>query len=91
LIAATEDVINPYNLEATFMQDHMDPTVGSMISFVGENHFSLVDVESLARMRHFATAFFGFHLQGREDLAYLFSEDFVAQHDDLAWGVYEGE
>jgi hypothetical protein len=49
------------------------------------------DPEMVARMAHFAAAFFGYHLQGREDLAYYFSEDFVTQHDDLAWGVYEGE
>jgi hypothetical protein len=42
-------------------------------------------------MAHFAAGFFGYHLQGREDLANSFSEDFVALHDDLAWGVYEGE
>ena len=41
----------------------------------------------LKRMGHFAVAFFGHHLQGREDLAYYFSEDFVAGFDDLAWGV----
>ena len=32
-------------------------------------------------------AFFGYHLQGRDDYAEYFSEEFVAQHDDLAWGV----
>ena len=42
----------------------------------------------VARMAHFAVAFFGYHLQEREDLAWYFSEEFVAQHDDLAWGVY---
>ena len=91
LIAATEDDINPYDLEATFMLEHMDPAVGSMISFVGKSHFTMVDPEPMAWMRHFAAAFFGFHLQGREDLAYFFSEAFVAKHHDLAWGVYEGE
>jgi predicted dienelactone hydrolase len=91
LIAATEDVINPYDLEASFMLDHMDPAVGSMISFVGEDHFSMVATEPLARMRHFAAAFFGYHLQGREELAYYFSEEFVGEFDDLAWGVYGGD
>jgi predicted dienelactone hydrolase len=91
LIAATEDDINPYDLEATFMVENMDPAVGSMISFVGKSHFTMVDPEPMAWMKHFAAAFFGFHLQGRDDLAYFFSEDFVAQHHGLAWGVYEGE
>ncbi len=47
--------------------------------------------EMVVRMAHFAAAFFGTHLQRREDLSYYFSEDFVALHDDLAWGVYEDE
>jgi hypothetical protein len=43
--------------------------------------------EMVARMAHFAVAFFGYHLQGKEDLAPYFSEDFVRQHEDLVWGV----
>jgi hypothetical protein len=45
----------------------------------------------VVRTAHFAAAFFGYHLQGREDLVYYFSEDFVAQYDDLVWGVYAGQ
>ena len=63
----------------------------ALISFVGPDHMMIYNPEMVARMAHFATAFFGYHLQGREDLAYYFSEDFVIQHDDLAWGVYNGE
>jgi hypothetical protein len=59
----------------------------TMISFVGKGHMMVYDADQVARMKHFATAFFGYYLQGRDDYAgYL--EDFVAQHDDLAWGVY---
>jgi hypothetical protein len=50
--------------------------------------FSFPD-HRIARIAHFATAFFGYHLQGREDFAEYFSEDFIAQFDDLFWGVYE--
>ena len=42
-------------------------------------------------MNHFLTAFFGYYLQEWEDFAEYFSEDYVAQYDDLAWGVYEDE
>ena len=49
------------------------------------------ELEMVARMAPFAVAYFGYHLQGREEIAWYFSEDFVAQHDDLARGVYEGE
>ena len=51
----------------------------------------IYEVEMVARMAHFAVAFFVYHLQEREDLAWYFSEEFVAQHEDLAWGVYAGE
>ena len=39
------------------------------------------------RIKHFMVAFFGYHLQGREDYQQYFSEDFVSQFDDLAWGM----
>ena len=63
----------------------------ALISFVGPGHMMVYDPQMVARMAHFAVAFFGYHLQGREELAYYFSQEFVGQHDDLAWGVYEGE
>ena len=47
--------------------------------------------EYKARMAHFAVAFFGYHLQGHEDLAWYYSEDFISKHEDLAWGEYYGE
>jgi predicted dienelactone hydrolase len=63
----------------------------TLISFEGLGHMMIYRDDIVARMAHFAVAFFGYHLQGRDDLAQYFSEDFVAQHDDLAWGVNEGE
>lgn len=47
--------------------------------------------ELVERMQHFATAFFGYYLQGRQDYAEYFSQEFVDQYEDLAWGVYYGE
>jgi hypothetical protein len=47
--------------------------------------------EPAARMKHFATAFFGYYLQGHKDYLNYFSEDFVSKSDGLAWGVYKGE
>jgi predicted dienelactone hydrolase len=64
----------------------------AMVSFLGQDHFSmLLDPEMAARMAHFAVAFFGHHLQGRDELAQYYSEAFVAGHDDLAWGVHLDE
>jgi hypothetical protein len=42
-------------------------------------------------MAHFAVAFPGYHPQGKTEYRHDFSEEFVAQFDDLAWRVYEGE
>ncbi len=45
----------------------------------------------VARMAHFAVAFFAYHLQGRQDYKPYFSRDFVSKFQDLAWGEYVGE
>jgi hypothetical protein len=49
------------------------------------------DAAMIARMAHFAAAFFGYHLQAREEMAQYLSKDFVAQQEGLAWGAYGGE
>ena len=88
MIVATEDGQYPEN---ALIFEHMGTADKAMISFVGPSHMMIYDPEMVARMAHFAVAYFGYHLQGREEMAWYFSEDFVAQHDDLAWGVYESE
>jgi hypothetical protein len=71
--------------------EHLGAPEQALVSFVGKDHMMVYESDMLARMAHIAAAFFGHHLQGREDLAWYFSEEFVAQQDDLAWGVYPGE
>jgi len=46
------------------------------------------DEPQTSQIKHFATAFIGTHLQGREDYARYLLGDFVSQFDDLAWGIY---
>lgn len=87
IIGATEDKDCDYHREAVYIFEHLGTPDRAMISFVGQGHMMVFDAEPIARMSHFATAFFGYHLQGRADYAGYFSEDFVAQYDDLAWGV----
>jgi hypothetical protein len=62
-----------------------------MISFIGQNQASMLVGNSKEGIKHFATAYFGFYLQERDDYADFFSEDFVAQFDNLYWGVYPNE
>ena len=88
LIVATQDELYAEN---ALIYELLGTPDKALISFVGPGHMMVYDPEMVARMAHFAVAFFGYHLQGREELAQYFSEDFVGQHDDLAWGVYEGE
>jgi predicted dienelactone hydrolase len=88
MIVATEDELYPEN---TLIFQHLGTPDKTLISFVGPDHMMIYEADMVARMAHFAAAFFGYHLQGREDLAPYFSEEFVAGHDDLAWGVYENE
>ncbi len=88
IIGATKDTINIYDLEAVYIFEHLGTPDRRMISFVGEGHMMIYDADQVARMKHFATAYFGYYLQGRKDWAEYFSEEFVDQQDDLALGVY---
>ncbi|MBI5963913.1 MAG: hypothetical protein HY863_10595 [Chloroflexi bacterium] len=91
IIGATADDINPYDLEASYIFEHLGTPDKIMISFIGEDHMMVESDEPAARMKHFAAAFFGYYLQGQEDYTEYFSEEFVSQRDGLAWEVYQGE
>ena len=58
-----------------------------MVSFIGKTHMFVLEPEVAKRLHHFATAFFGTYLQGKSEYRELFSEEFVSQFDDLAWGA----
>ena len=85
IIVGAEDELYSEN---TLIFEHLGTPDKALISFVGRGHMMVYESKVIARMAHFAAAFFGYHLQEREDLAWYFSEDFVAQHDDLAWGAH---
>lgn len=88
IIVATKD---PLYAENVLIFKHLGTSDKSLISFVGPEHLMIYNPEMVARMAHFAAAFFGYHLQGHEDLKNYFSEDWVAQYGDLAWGIYSDE
>lgn len=85
IIVSTEDELYRENV---LIFEHLGAADKSLISFVGMGHMMIYDEVMIARMAHFATAFFGYHLQGQDDLAQYFSEEFVVQHADMAWGEY---
>ena len=90
MIQATQD--SPYQpIEAAFIFEHLGTSEKFMVSFIGKAHMMVLEPEAAKRMNHFATAFFGAYLQGKSEYRDYFSEEFVSQFDDLAWGLYEGE
>ena len=88
IIVATQDELYPENV---LIFKHLGVADKRLISFIGRDHMMVFDEKMVARMAHFAVAFFGYHLQRRQDLAQYFSEDFVAKYADLAWGEYTGK
>jgi predicted dienelactone hydrolase len=86
IIVATEDELYKENV---LIYEHLGTFDKRLISFLGQTHGGMLNSPLKERMAYFAVAFFGYHLQGRQDYAAYFSEDFVAQQGDLAWGVYE--
>ena len=71
--------------ENVLIFNHLGTPDKSMIAFIGQDHMMIYDTEMIESIAHFAIAFFGYHLQGRQDLAQYFSQEFVAGHADLAW------
>lgn len=86
IIVSTNDELYEEN---ALIFEHLGTPKKALISFVGKDHMMILDSKMVGRMAHFAVAFFGYHLQGRSDLASYFSEQFVNQYSDLAWGVYK--
>jgi predicted dienelactone hydrolase len=91
IIAPTEDEYIPYQTETATIFEHVGSPERFLVSFVGRGHMMVAEIEQMDRINHFATAFFGTYLQGKSEYRDYFSEEFVSQFDDLAWGVYDGE
>jgi len=88
VIVASKDEV--YEEEA-LMFNHLGTSERTFITFAGQDHMMVLDDQYVAKMAHFAVAFFGYHLQGRKDYAQYFSQEFVEQHQDLAWGILTTE
>ena len=88
IIAPTADEWTPYKIETAYIFEHAGSPERFMISFIGRGHMFILEPEMAKRIHHFAAAFFGTYLQGKSEYRGYFSEAFVSQFDDLAWGVY---
>ncbi|NTU55652.1 MAG: hypothetical protein HGA79_05335 [Anaerolineales bacterium] len=89
ILVGTEDTGCDYNCESVFIYEHLGTPDKTLISFIGETHDMLFSDEPYLRMKHFVAAFFGYHLQGRQEYADYFSKKLVSRQAALAWGIYE--
>lgn len=88
IIAGTEDSIVPYQSESAYIYEKIGTPEKYLISFIGQGHMMVFNPRQVEKINHFATAFFGYYLQGRDEFEIYFSKDFITQFDDLAWGIY---
>jgi predicted dienelactone hydrolase len=85
-LGGSSDELYPEN---NLIFEHYGAPAKTRITFIGQTHMMIFTPEMAARIAHFAVAFFGYHLQGREAYADYFSVDFVSRYADLAWGLSE--
>lgn len=94
IIGGTEDAGDhncPYDTEAAYIFEHLGTPDKTLVSFVGEGHSMINKPDPLARMKHLAAAFFGYHLQGRAEYGSYLSEETINHTEGLYWGVYKDE
>lgn len=89
VIGATEDDINIYNEEAVPIYEQLSTPNRLMISFIGQGHMMMGNPDQVAKMNHFIVAFFVIHLQGQDDFAGYFSDNYISQTRGLALGIYQ--
>jgi hypothetical protein len=89
IVGATKDEGNFYDLEASYIYDHLGTPDRLLVSFIGQGHGMIFNNQQRARMAHFAVAFFGYHLQEQGDYVKYFSQEFIDQYSDLSLGVVE--
>ena len=84
LMAGTGDKDCSYD-RAVYVYDTLGTDDRYLLSFPDWHAFPLMSPYQ-APIKHFATAFFGTYLQGREDYADYLTTDFVDQVETVTWG-----
>ena len=89
IITGTNDDLSSYTMETSYIYENLGSSERYLISFINKNHMMVFNADVQLRMSHFATAFFGYYLQGNEEYRNYFSEDFINEFEDLHWGVFK--
>ena len=88
IIAGTADDLVSYKMTSAYVYEHLVNAERYLISFIGKGHMMVENAEVISQINHFAVAFFGYYLQTNLDYTEYISEEFVAQVDGLAWGIF---
>ncbi len=88
MIASENDELNP---EDQLIYESLGVSDKSLITFLNQNHMMIFNPEMTTCMTHFAVAFFGYQLQGRTELEYYYSPNYVNQQPGLVWGPFPAE
>ncbi len=88
ILVAENDEIYP---EDILIYENLGTPDRYLISIAGKDHMMIFDYSYVLRMKHFAAAFFGVYLQGRQDYDQYVSQDFVESYPDLHWGALSDE
>lgn len=91
LMGAVKDEFCPYERDAVFIFENLGVEEKFLLSFINEGHLFFMNFGAQDYEKHFATAFFGYYLQGHEDYAAYFTAEYVEQFKDLVWGPVETE
>ncbi|MBL8164050.1 MAG: hypothetical protein JNJ61_18825 [Anaerolineae bacterium] len=94
MIAATADQYNPYPVNIVPAFEGVGAVDHYLLTLVNEDHYFPIDPVMQPVLAHFAVAYFGYYLQGKEDYARYLSADYITsltEYDNLVWGVYSEE
>ncbi|MCC7451288.1 MAG: hypothetical protein IT324_28015 [Anaerolineae bacterium] len=96
IVAGTADPYCPYEREATFAYAHLGSKDRYLLTLVDAEHEFPIDLrpETEHTLAHFATAFFGYYLQGKQDYAQYLTAKYVDSLEAqvklrLVWGPYQ--
>ena len=57
-----------YKMESVYIYEHLGTPDKFLISFIGRDHYMIFVPISICQMKHFATAFFGYYLKGKDEI-----------------------
>ncbi len=98
LLAGTADTLAPYEWAAVFVYKYLGSKDRYLITFVNADHMFGYNASSRLSplILHFATAFFGLYVQGKQDYAQYLTAKYVNSLEKVGvyqpvWGVYAGK